>query len=383
MPLTRTDAELIRALHDAERRASRTLGEIGPGIAPYVSEQHRYTTPAREVPWTAGFWAGIALLLRERTSDPEERRALDEQIRARRRDIARNLDPEGPPHNHDLGFQHYLSAAAAADLLSDEEAEEQAVRAARLLAARWTPHGRYIQAHGPLRQPREGGRMIIDAMMNLPLLFWASGRTGDESLRTVARAHAETSLHRLLRPDGSVAQAYDFAGDGTPLGEGTIQGVGPSSTWTRGQAWAIYGFAIAAEALPDDRYRAASIAAAEAFLRRNGGAAALAPWDFDAAEPETAVRDASANAIAAGGLLRLARIDDSRAWEELAREMILHTARAAKAPAASHGLIGRSCYHLPAGSGLDECTAWGDYFFLETLVRLSGGTGLYDLIGAS
>lgn len=359
-----------------------------PDRVTYYSVGRRYprTDPA-EPPWTAGFLPGQYLLAWRLTG-------RDEFLAAARRierSLAGLLRRRPERFDHDLGFQFFLTSAWLASLAGDGKAGADALLAARVLASRFVPAGGYLQAHGPAGAAAAGGRFIVDCLMNLPLLYWAAAASGDERLRDVARRHAETTMRLLLRPDGSVAQAYDVAADGTPLGEATLQGVSPSSRWTRGQAWAIYGFALAYRALADERFLAASRAAADGFLAPLGDEA-VAPFDFDAdpAGPDGRVADASASAIAASGLAVLSKTLDaagetgpaaSRYAAESDRLLDGVLAAAATDPAAGdEGLIAASCYHYPRRLGIDECTAWGDYFTFESLARRAGVAGPYEAL---
>lgn len=366
----------------------RCLATFEPGRVTCYSVGRRYppTDPA-EPPWTAGFLPGQYLLAWRLTG------RADFLAAARRieRSLAGLLRRRPERFDHDLGFQFFLTSAWLADLADDDEARADALLAARVLASRFVPAGGYLQAHGPVGAPAAGGRFIVDCLMNLPLLYWAAATTGDEGFRDVARRHAETTMRLLLRPDGSVAQAYDLAADGTPLGEATLQGVSPSSRWTRGQAWAVYGFALASRALADERFLAASCAAADGFLGPLGDET-VAPFDFDAdpAGPDGAVADASASVIAASGLAVLAATlraaggfadEASRYAAKSDRLLDGVLATAATDPAAGdEGLIAASCYHYPRRLGIAECTAWGDYFTFESLARRAGVTGPYEAL---
>ncbi len=138
---------------------------------------------------------------------------------------------------HDLGFLYTLSARAQYQLTGDQSARDLAIRAAFELAKRYRPKGEYIQAWGPVGDPQDGGRMIIDTMMNLPLLFWASRQTGEPEFHDIARQHAITAAKYLVRADGSTYHTFLFDQDtGEPIGGRTHQGYADDSLWARGQA---------------------------------------------------------------------------------------------------------------------------------------------------
>jgi unsaturated chondroitin disaccharide hydrolase len=240
-----------------------------------------------------------------------------------------------------------------------------------MLLRRYRPTGRYIQAWGDVGDPTEGGRAIIDTMMNLPLLFWASEQTGDPAYRQAAKTHAETTRRYLLRPDGASYHTFFFdQRSGEPIGPRTHQGYADDSLWARGQAWAIYGFALAAEWCQEERFLAAAQQSARRFM------AELPPdgvptWDLRLPADAPHYRDSSAGAIAAGGMLRLARLDHEFRSAALALLDALVTHCLETQPEAQ-GLLRHGTYHVHKGWGVDTHFICGDYFFLEALLSLEG-----------
>jgi unsaturated chondroitin disaccharide hydrolase len=409
------------ALDRCLRHVDLALAEYPPGAFPYVSRGLRYRPVLTGgVPWTAGFWPGQLWLAFTRTGEGRYRdaaRALRRRLGEHLRDHPRQLD-------HDLGFQYLLSAAVEHELTGDGGARALAVAAADLLAARFNPAGRFIRAHGwddspgtatPHADGNDGppGRFIVDCLMNLPLLYWAGRVSGSARHLEVAEAHARTSLRRLLRADGWVYHAFDCDPvSGRPVGGATIQGKSADSAWSRGQAWALYGFALAATHLGDPEYLAAARRLATHFLAACGDNL-VAPWDFDATGKER-TPDSSASAIAAAGLFALADADaptpsptpnpphlsnptstpapshtdtpnsdptGGDRWRGAALAILaaLEERCATDARAGQEGLLSHGCYHYPAQRGIAESTAWGDFFYLEALTRTAGGTGLYAL----
>jgi unsaturated chondroitin disaccharide hydrolase len=289
---------------------------------------------------------------------------------------------------HDLGFLFTLSARAQWQLTGDEEARQLALRAAQELVGRYRPAGRYIQAWGQASDPLENGRAIVDTLMNLPLLFWASGQTGNPAYRRAAQEHAETSRRYLLRPDGATYHTFFFDREsGEPIGPRTHQGYADDSLWARGQAWAIYGFALAAEwctapsvdgALSTDSapsFLDAARRAARRFLAElppDG----LPTWDLRLPEEAPHYPDSSAAAIAAGGLLRLARLEGSPDGGEFGRaaRALLRSLAACcfETEPEAQGLLRHGTYHAHKKLGVDTFFICGDYFFLEALLAAQG-----------
>lgn len=143
--------------------------------------------------------------------------------------------------SHDVGFQFLLSAGAAYKLTGNMEMERHTRHAASLLQGRYNPNG-FLRAWNP--QGREGWA-IVDCMMNLPLLYWASKQTEDPRFAQVAKIHADTTMKHFVRSDGSCNHIVIFDPDtGEALETPGGQGYAPGSSWSRGQAWALYGFVL-------------------------------------------------------------------------------------------------------------------------------------------
>ena len=218
--------------------------------------------------------------------------------------------------------------------------------------------------------------MIVDTMMNLPLLFWASAQTGDPQYRQAAIEHAETSMRYLVRPDGSTYHTFFLDQEsGEPIGPRTHQGYADDSLWARGQAWAVYGFAVAAGWSGSWRFLEASERAALRFM------AELPPdgvpwWDLRLPEEAPHFRDSSAGAIAAAGMLRLARLDGAGKRNEHHHSAVsllnALVTRCFEVDSEAQGLLRHGTYHAHKGWGVDAYLICGDYFFLEALLALDG-----------
>lgn len=321
--------------------------------------------------WTTGFWAGQLWIGWELVGDTD----LRDAGLALATDFARRLRAAEDVDTHDLGFLYTLSCVAPARLLEDQSAREAGLLAADLLMRRFLEPAGILQAWGDLADPHQRGRTIIDSLMNLPLLTWASEQTGDERYAAAAARHAEQLRGHILREDDSTFHTFYWDPvTGEPLRGATEQGAHDDSCWARGQAWGIYGFALNHRSLGDPRLLEASRRCARYFL-------AHLPedhvpcWDLAYAEDGAALRDSSAAAIAACGLFELAgQEEDPEAaarWTSAA-ESILDSLAAAYAPDsadASDALLLHGVYDLPKSVGVDEGTLWGDYFYLEALTR--------------
>jgi len=318
--------------------------------------------------WLAAFWAGMLWLVAHETQDSED----IERARSTLASFVNRLDQK-IRLNHDLGFLYTLSARAQWQITGDSDAHALALRAAEILLSRFRTQGNYIQAWDSDDSRDERGRFIIDCMMNLPLLYWASRETQDKKYLKAATAHALTSARYLLREDGSTYHTYIFDPmTGTPIGPKTHQGYADDSLWARGQAWALYGFTLAAQWTGDDRLQQAATDAADCYLRESQSDA-VSPWDFHLPPDETGIPDSSADAIAASGLLRLSALTGAEVYkDEAAARIHMLMDQALDLRKDAQGLLRHGTQHMPHNYGIDTYTIFGDYFFFEAVTQLVG-----------
>ncbi|HEX3049200.1 MAG TPA: glycoside hydrolase family 88 protein [Aggregatilineaceae bacterium] len=318
--------------------------------------------------WLAGFWTGL-LWLAYAASGREELRLKAEALLLLFED---RLDRQ--IHiTHDLGFLFTLSARAQWQLTGDAHARDLAIRAALQLADRYRPLGAYIQAWGPVGDPQDGGRMIIDTMMNLPLLFWASAELNQPRLHEIAEKHAHTTARFLLRPDVSSYHTFLFDPEtGQPLRPQTHQGYADNSLWARGQGWVIYGFTVASEWCQSADFRDLAVRAAERFMAELP-ADHIPRWDLRLPPDAPSYPDTSASAIAAAGMFRLAKLvePDRAAVLRSNAQMLLDALldQMLETDSEGQGLLRGSTYHAHKGWGVDAYFICGDYFFLEALLH--------------
>lgn len=323
--------------------------------------------------WTTSFRTGMLWLAWELTGDG----AFQDAALVDVADFERRVRDEDDLDTHDLGFLYTLSTVAAWRLVGDAAAREAALLAADHLMRRFLEPAGIIQAWGDLSDPAQRGRTIIDSLMNMPLLTWAAEQTGEERFSDAVRRHTDQLRRHILREDDSTFHTFYWdAETGEPLRGATEQGAFDESCWARGQAWGVYGFAMNFAVTGDERLLEASRRCAEYFLRHLP-ADDVPFWDLVYTDGSDAPRDSSAAAIAVCGLLELATVetDAERAAEWTARahailaSLIAHYTPAA--PEDSDALLLHSVYDLPKDNGVDEGTLWGDYFYLEALMRVT------------
>ena len=346
------------------RKTAEAAAEAG--IIPYKSDAGKWIASPYDGNswWTGGFWPGLMWQLWQLTGDGffrrEARRTeklLTDEFRSFRR------------LNHDVGFMYLLSCGADAKLTGDEQAETDTLHAASLLMGRFNPAG-FIRAWN---EPERTGYAIIDCMMNLTLLYRATRDTGDPRFTQTARIHADTTLREFLREDGSVSHIVEFDPEsGKRVREHPGQGWGPGSQWSRGQAWGLYGFALAFRHMGDQRYLDAAVRIAENFaahIRPDG----LTDCDFCQPPQEERI-DNIAGAIAACGMQLLAALTGNADWvrraEQLTDGLLTHCADWTEERC---GILTRctASYH-DDGAGRHTNITYGDYFLVEALMKLCG-----------
>lgn len=339
------------------------------GIIPYKSEGDRYVASPYDGNswWTGGFWPALMWQLYKATG---EQVYMDEALRVEKLLTAefRSFDLL----NHDVGFMYLLSTGAHYRLTGDAQARTDTLHAATILAGRFNPEG-FIRAW-PHRE--RAGYAIIDCMMNLSLLYWASEQTGDPRFAKIARIHADTTIREFLREDGSSCHIVIFDPEtgkviARPAGQGYCEG----SSWSRGQAWALYGFTLSAINTGERRYLDVARRCAQYFIahiREDG----LTDSDFCQPKDEERI-DNIAGACAACGLLELAQLAGGEEGETY-RAAAMRLLRAlydlcADWSEEAPGILQKctASYH-DDGAGRHVNILYGDYFFVEALCKLRG-----------
>ena len=339
------------------------------GIIPYKSEGGKYVASPFDGNswWTGGFWPAIMWQLYKATGEAVY---MTEALRVEKllTDEFRRFDLL----NHDVGFMYLLSCGAHHRLTGDAQALTDTLHAATILAGRFNPEG-FIRAWP---NPDRAGYAIIDCMMNLSLLYWATEKTGDPRFAKIARIHADTTIREFLREDGSSCHICIFDPEnGNVLSRPAGQGYCEGSSWSRGQAWALYGFTLSAINTGEEKYLNVARKCAKYFIShiRTDG---LTDSDFCQPAGEERI-DNIAGACAACGLLELANLtegEESGTYRAAAMKLLralndLCADWSEDAP----GILQKctASYH-DDGAGRHVNILYGDYFFVEALCKLRG-----------
>lgn len=330
---------------------------------PHVSTNNRYHGEENAL-WTSSFYPGMCCLAYEITGDPvflkhtdQVLDSFEERIRKRRH------------ISHDMGFLYTLSCVSLCKLTGSQRAYRLAHEAADILAERYNEKGRYIQAWGEMGIGCPDVKIIIDTMLNIPLLYW----TGDERKAEIAANHAETTADLLIRPDYTSYHTYLMNPEtGEAVSGKTHQGYADESVWARGQAWAVYGFALSCRYTKKERFLTTARETARVFTDHLP-ADSVPYWDFTFTDENPDIRDTSAGAIFVCGLLELCHHvgkEDADEYRKTAERVMdsLCTRYTTRDMPESNGVLAEGMYHR--GDGAGECVIWGDYFYMEALVRM-------------
>ncbi len=377
-----TEKEMSQALEFACGQILNNLPEFTNKFQNAYSVDNFYA-PIDNVDWTNGFWTGEIWLAYEYCKE-EERREEAEQLKAAAMvqvaSFEKRIKEKIAVDHHDMGFLYTPSCVAAYKLTGSPQAKEAAVLAADQLLCRFHPVGEFIQAWGPMDEP-ENYRLIIDCLLNLPLLYWATEETGDEKYREIAEKHIHTAVANVIREDASTWHTFFFdMKTGAPHHGATCQGYRDGSAWARGQAWGVYGMACAYRYTKRADYIEKFRRVTEYFLTHLPND--LVPyWDLEFNDGSTEPRDSSSAVIAACGMLEMSKyLSEGEAlhYTSIAKKIMksVYDNYAVKDSGISNGLVLHSTYsnHSPYNTcnhyGVDECNIWGDYFFMEALTRM-------------
>ena len=323
--------------------------------------------------WTAGYFPGMLWKVYERTKDPrwlERARRWTEPIAAFR-NSGRDLN---------FGLLFKPTFAEAHRLTGNGMYRQMALEAAAALAKRYMPEGKYLRSWGRLDDPAEQGYIIIDCLIDLSLLFWGAKEEANPLFFQIAHNHALTTLRAAVREDGSSVQVIELdPRTGEKRWDRHKQAYSVSSCWSRGQAWAIYAFPEIYWYTKDYRFLKTAQKMADYYIEHLP-ADHVPYWDFLAPNIPNEPRDSSAAALAAVGLWELARMAAEPARQRRYREASEKTVASltsnylARGAAEAEGrILIHGTLHKPAGIGVDESLIFGDYYYLEALLRMLDG----------
>lgn len=364
--------EIKEALDYAIKKIDENL-ELYTDNFPSACTTNQYYRTKGNDDWTNGFWTAMIWLAYEYTGDEKYKNVADIHIES----FKQRLEDHFVLDHHDLGFLYSLSAVAGYKLTGSEKAKETAIWAANVLIDRYQEVGEFIQAWGK-KGDEEEYRLIIDCFFNLPLLYWATEVTGDEKFKVVADKHFNTAINTVIREDSSTFHTYYFDMKTGEKTKGvTHQGFKDDSSWARGQAWAVYGLPLNYKYNKFENCEYLYERVLNYFLNRVPEDL-ICYWDLIFKDGDGEPRDSSSAAIVACGIFEMNKYNKNEIYEKAAHGMLRslienYTTKNMD----SNGILAHGVYAWHHGKGIDECNLWGDYFYMEALMRLYKDWNLY------
>lgn len=333
------------------------------GKFPHVSKKGVWETKkdTSDDFWTLGFWPGMLWLTYVGTKNKRYKKLAYEWMGL--------IEHRKYERDHDIGFVFYPSFVKGYELTGDIHLRNVALTAADSLLSLFNPKSNFIQTRF-----EERGMAAIDTMMNLFLLWWAYEETKDKRYYDVAFNHSIATMKNLIRDNGSTVHIVKFNPlSGKIIKKLTLQGYSNTSCWSRGQAWAIYGFTVAYEKAEYDDFLITAKRVADYFISHLPEDY-VPYWDFNILVSDT-TKDSSAASIAASALLALARLVKDKTvtmrYERIASKILNSLTKNYLIKDKNEpGILMHGCFDKPRDLGVDNCTIFGDYYYLEGLTKL-------------
>ncbi len=357
------------ALNRAVRQYSFLGTQLPDGLLPktYYWGTKKFETSKTNW-WTSGFYPGTLHYL----YDYSKNESIQKEALRVEQFLQKEQFNKG---THDLGFMMYNSFGHANQQNPSKQTEDILVNSAKSLSSRFRTTTGTIKSwdHGKWQFP-----VIIDNMMNLELLFWATKYTKDSTYYKIAVTHANTTLVNHYRKDYSSYHVIDYdSTTGVVRAKNTHQGYSDASAWARGQAWGLYGYVSTYRYTKDKKYLAQANQIAHFIMHHPRLPEDGIPfWDFDSPDIPATYRDASAGAITAAALLELSQYNAAPLQKEYL-QMAEKIIRSLSTPTYTANIgenggfiLKHSTGHLPANSEVDVPLTYADYYYVEALVRL-------------
>ncbi|MBQ4914324.1 glycoside hydrolase family 88 protein [Maribacter sp. MMG018] len=338
----------------------------------YNSEKNKLETSGSDW-WCSGFYAGSLLLLDKGIGAPTLKQEAQKSM-------AHLKKEQFNSSTHDLGFMMYCSFGNALAMQENKEYEQILLNSAKSLSTRYNDKVKAIRSwdNAPWNKGNEGDLIaIIDNMMNLELLFWATRHTNDSTYYNIAVNHANTTMNNHFRDDYSSYHVviYDEK-TGAVQSQITNQGAADESSWSRGQAWGLYGYTVMYRETGDLKYLRFAENIADYILNHPNLPSDKIPyWDFNAPQIPNALRDSSAAAIIASALLELSTFDEVGPKDKYLHnaELILQQLSTPEyiANNGENGgfLLKHGVGNMPNKTEIDVPLTYGDYYLIEAILR--------------
>ncbi len=321
--------------------------------------------------WTNGFWTGVLWLAYEYTNDDKYKKLAEKNVESFYNRIVNNIEVA----HHDLGFLYIPSCVSAYKLTGNKMAYDAAIMAADALIKRYQEKGEFIQAWGELGAA-DNYRLIVDCLLNIPLLYWTTEVTGDTKYKEIAKKHFKTTLANAVRDNASAYHTFYFDPEtGNPVGGKTRQGYSDDSSWARGQAWIIYGIALNYAHDMNEENIHNFEAVANYFINRLPEDY-VCYWDLIFNDGSGHSRDSSSAAVAVCGFNLMDKFLPETNEMKNVYKHVQHAILGSlidnytdELTDGATALINHGVYSWHSGKGVDEGNIWGDYYYMEALIR--------------
>jgi unsaturated chondroitin disaccharide hydrolase len=267
-----------------------------------------------------------------------------------------------------------LSSVANYRLTGNLKSRRRGLHVATVLAGRFNSNGNFIRAWNSKWFDNDStGWAIIDCMMNIPLLHWASKELNDPRFSQIAMKHADTVMKNFIRPDGSVKHIVEFNPQtGEYIKNYTGQGYSEESSWTRGQSWALYGFALSYIHTGKQEYLDTAKKTAHYFIASLQNDF-VPPCDFRGPQ-EPVYKDTTAGMCAACGLIEISKVVpefEKELYLEAAIKILKATEKYCDWSDSEDSIVqmGTEAFHFGAKN---IPIIYGDYYFIEAISKLRG-----------
>lgn len=358
-------------LHNTLTELTHSDGTVDYTISPYhiLNGEHKWAlAKVSNNNWVCGFWPGLLWL--------DYRYTHDRNVEEHAEKFTDAMEPiaDAPISNHDLGFIIFCSVGNAYKITHKDEYRQTVLRAADNLAKLYNPKVGTILSWPSMRSVKKWPHnTIIDNMMNLEMLFWASKNGGDKNLYDIAVNHALTTMKHHFRPDFSCyhVAVYDTI-DGHFIKGVTQQGYSDQSMWARGQSWAIYGFTMTYRETGDRQFLDFVQNVADVYLKRLPKDH-VPYWDFDVPVTPETPRDVSSACIAASALLELSTYvspSKSKYYRSSAEKILKSVTKNYRSFKANSAMLLHSVGSFPGHGEVDASLIYADYYYMEALLRL-------------
>ncbi len=367
IPTEKIQAAIQKAAAKLEKRIDEH-GTLFPGTC---SKDFRYTFGENNN-WECGMQTGAYLMAWELTGNEKFLNAFKEQVKTYRT----RFDNKVSMNDHDVGFAFTPSCVAAYKVLGDEDALQTALDAAEYFYdVSYSKKGGFILRYGLDAQAEWACRTMMDTLMNIPFLFWVGQKTGVQKYVDAAKSQVAVTDNCLIRENGSSFHHYQFDVEThAPVKGITFQGNADDSTWSRGHSWGVYGFPIAYKYTKDahliDLHRDVAY-----YLLNHLPADGIVKWDLDFVEGDAA-QDSSAGIISACGMDEMSKnLPDNAPQKAIFQNAFAQILEATIDHCTGDigvdydGLICHVTHAHPFNQGIDECAMYGDFFYLEALLR--------------